>query len=168
VLRDLGAADVEPFVQAFVDDPPLTSSLGHDEPPRPSEVRAMLRLEGRQREAGERIQFAMADPGTDALVGDLVLHSFQWRHRRAEVGFFVVPSARRRGLALEGIRLATDWAFDQLGVERMALVTTPENVATQSLARRLGFTQEGVLRSYTFEQGRFVDNIVFSLLAGER
>jgi RimJ/RimL family protein N-acetyltransferase len=50
----------------------------------------------------------------------------------------------------------------------MALVTTPGNAATQALAERAGFTREGVLRSYTLEQGRFVDNIVFSRLSGER
>jgi RimJ/RimL family protein N-acetyltransferase len=168
VLRDLGPADVDPFVNAFVEDPPLTGSLGHDEPPRPGEVRAMLRLEPRQREVGERVQLAMADPETDALIGDVVLHSFHWRHRRAEVGFFVVPAARRKGVAAEAVRLASDFAFDRLGIERVALVTTPENDAAHGLARRLGFTREGVLRSYTFEQGRFVDNVVFSLLAGER
>jgi RimJ/RimL family protein N-acetyltransferase len=168
VLRDFVPADVEPFVKAFVEDPPLAAALGHDDPPRPSEVRAMLRLEPRQREAGARIQLAIADPSTDAMAGHLVLHSFHWHHRRSEVGFFVVRERRRQGMALEAVRLATEWAFDSLRVVRMALVTTPGNAATQALAERAGFTREGVLRSYTFEQGRFVDNIVFSRLSGER
>jgi len=165
VLRDLGPADADAFVRAFLDDPPLTAALGHDDRPRPAEVRAMLRLEPRNREAGERIHFALADPASDAWIGSLMLHSFNWRHRRAEIGFFVVRAARRRGVALEAVRLAVAWAFGRLGLHRMQITTLTGNEATQRLAERAGFAREGVLRDFTFERGAFHDNVVLARVA---
>jgi RimJ/RimL family protein N-acetyltransferase len=167
VLRDLGSADVEPFVRAFVADPPLASALGEDDDPDADEVRGMLASEDARRADGQRLQLAIADAATDAFLGNVVMHSFDWRHRRGDVGFFVVPDARRRGVALEALRLLTAWAFAALELQRIGLTTTPDNVATQRLAERAGFRREGVLRAYTFERGAPVDNVVFSLLPDE-
>ena len=136
VVRDLGPADVEAFVAAYVDDPPVAARS-----PSAAEVRAMLRLEQRHREAGERMQLALAEPERDGWIGSLTLHSFDWRARTAEIGFWVVRAWRRRGIAAEAVGLACEWARRTLGIERMRLVTTPENVAAQRVAQRAGFAR---------------------------
>ena len=44
----------------------------------------------------------------------------------------------------------TDWALSErgLGLGRVQVFVAPENVAALTLARRTGFREEGVLRSY--------------------
>jgi ribosomal-protein-alanine N-acetyltransferase len=71
-------------------------------------------------------------------------------------------------MALEGVELLTRWAFDRLGIHRMQLATLSDNVPTRRLAERAGFQQEGVLRDYTFERGRWVDNVMFSRISSSR
>jgi RimJ/RimL family protein N-acetyltransferase len=136
VVRDFAPGDVEAFVAAYVDDPPQPSK-----PPSPAEVRAMLAVEPRWREAGERMQLAVAERERDAWIGSLTLHSFDWDERRAEVGFWVVRAWRRRGVAVEAVRLAVAWAREQLGIATMRLRTTPANVAAQRVAERAGFVK---------------------------
>jgi ribosomal-protein-alanine N-acetyltransferase len=160
-------ADVDPYVQAFLADPPMLETLGVDDGPSEREVRALLKRSAQQRQDGQRLQLAIADPGSDEFAGEIVLHRFDWHHRRSEIGFFTRREYRRRGMTLEAVRLLTDYAFEALGIHRMALVTNPSNHSTQRLAERAGFQRDGVLRDYTFERGRFVDNVVFSRLAGE-
>jgi RimJ/RimL family protein N-acetyltransferase len=46
------------------------------------------------------------------------------------------------------VRLVSAWAFDQLKVERMSLITDPANEASQRVAERAGYRQEGLLRSW--------------------
>lgn len=53
------------------------------------------------------------------------------------------------------------------GGRRIEMRTLPENQAMQRLAEATGFTREGVLRSYGYERGRFVDNFVYSRLPGQ-
>jgi RimJ/RimL family protein N-acetyltransferase len=38
-------------------------------------------------------------------------------------------------------------AFTVVGIDRLSLQTAPENIASQRVAERAGFTREGVLRA---------------------
>jgi RimJ/RimL family protein N-acetyltransferase len=120
---------------------------------------------GRQRDEGRYGELAITDAG--GFAGSLTLHSLDWKNRRGELGFWIVPSARRRGLARAAVRLALRWTFRDLDLERVELTTTPENDAVARLAGRLGFTREGLLRGRNLERGRRVDVVVFGLLRDE-
>ena len=166
MLRTPRAADAAPYVRAFADDPGLARMLGF-EAPSVTAMRKTFRGERRDRDEGRAVGFAMTRPGADEFLGSVLLHTFHWRHRRADCGVMVVPAARRGGLALEALRLAVRWAFDALGLQRVGLATLPENVATQRLAERAGFRREGVLRAYTREFGRPADNVMFGAVHGD-
>ena len=56
------------------------------------------------------------------------------------------------------------WAQGELGLHRIELHTLAENAPMQRLAEASGFMREGVLRDYTVERGRFVDNVVYARL----
>ena len=66
------------------------------------------------------------------------------------------------------MQLIARWAFNELGVQRLELTTAPENVASQRVAERAGFTREGVLRGLvaTKSNGRR-DSVMFSLLPAD-
>ena len=74
---------------------------------------------------------------------------------RAGVGYWLVPAARGRGVATRAVRLLARWAFDSLGVVRLELTCGPDNVASQRVAERCGFTREGLMRAHLpFKGGR--------------
>ena len=50
---------------------------------------------------------------------------------------------------------------------RLELTCGPDNLASQRVAERCGFTREGVLRSHVPFKGARRDSVVFSLLPGE-
>jgi RimJ/RimL family protein N-acetyltransferase len=87
--------------------------------------------------------FAFADPHTDRLLGGGGFR--RAAELTAEVGYWVAPWARRRGVATAAARLLTAHAFGQ-GVERVSLRTEWENTASQRAALAAGFTREGVQR----------------------
>lgn len=65
------------------------------------------------------------------------------------------------------LELLVGWAQGDLGLHRIEIHTLPENIPMQRLAVAAGFTREGVLRDYSFERGRLVDNVVFARLPGD-
>ncbi len=81
----------------------------------------------------------------------------------AEAYYWVSPTARRRRIASRALGLIADWAFDE-GVERLFLLIRPENEPSHRLAERLGFSREGVLRSYEPFKGHRPDLVSWSLL----
>jgi RimJ/RimL family protein N-acetyltransferase len=114
-----------------------------------------------------RFEFAIADAGDDAFLGALMIHSCDWRNRRAEVGFWVVPWARGRGVLSEALALFLDWAFGDLGLERIEMTALPDNDVVPRVAERFGFVREGVLRKRNFERGVRVDLVLWGLLRDE-
>jgi RimJ/RimL family protein N-acetyltransferase len=162
VLRPVQPGDAEPYVRAFAEDPDLARMVGFDAPAE-RDARSSFRRDARDRAAGTAARFAAVADG--AFAGLFLLHSFAWPHRRADVGFFVVPAARGRGVGAEALRLITAWALGTLGLQRIGLATIAENVATQRLAERAGYEHEGVLRAYTREWDRPTDNWIYSVVA---
>ena len=87
------------------------------------------------------------DAETGELLGSVGISHFADR-QAAEVGYWVRREARRRGVALAAARLVADWAFAEVGVERLELLTYPGNEASQAFAAKLGFTRECLLRGF--------------------
>lgn len=107
-------------------------------------------------------RFAIADAATDRVLGQIGM-AVDGRHGSAEGYYWVAPGVRRRRIAWHAVGLFADWAFEQ-GVERLFLLIHPENEASNGLAGRLGFTREGVLRSYEPFKGSRPDLVSWSLL----
>ena len=60
------------------------------------------------------------------------------------------------------------WGLGDLELQRLELITEPDNVASQRVAEKVGFQREGVLRSHLMHgDGRLRDSVMFSLLPGE-
>lgn len=62
--------------------------------------------------------------------------------------------------------LVADWGFSN-GIQRLFLVIHPQNVASNRLAESMGFTREGILRSYEPIKGRRPDLVSWSLLPAD-
>jgi RimJ/RimL family protein N-acetyltransferase len=87
----------------------------------------------------------------------------------AEVGYWVAADARGTGVCTRALRLVASWALTQPGMARLELRAAEENVASQRVAEKAGFTREGVLRSshYNARLRRRIDWAMFSLLPDE-
>jgi len=166
-LRWMSVDDAPACAAAFRDDPDLGRLIGVEHDPDETGIRERIARQEEHAAEGRSLQLAIADPAGDAYWGSMILHSFDWHSRRAEIGFWLVPAARGRGLGAAAVSLAVAWAFTELDLLRMEMTTTPENPAVPALAHRLGFTQEGVLRARNIERGQRVDIIWFGLLREE-
>lgn len=96
-----------------------------------------------------------------------------WADLAAEVGYWVAPWARGRGVATRATRAVCRWAFDEGGFERLHLHAATINDGSNAVARRVGFTLEGTMRQAAIEgaTGRAgstrMDVNVWGLLPGE-
>ena len=115
-------------------------------------------------EKRESYWFVIADPESDVTIGEIGLVDISWPNRRGGVSILVLPGSRRGGVGREALELLVRWAQGELGLHRIELHTLPENAAMQGLAEASGFMREGVLRDYSVERGRLVDNVVFARL----
>lgn len=79
-----------------------------------------------------------------AVVGEVGLTGLQDGRGVGEVGWWIGPDHRARGLAVRAVRLVAAWALGPLGVEVLEARCHPDNPASGGVAERAGFTLAGV------------------------
>jgi RimJ/RimL family protein N-acetyltransferase len=109
----------------------------------------------------------IADAQTDEFLGSIGTREISRPDGRWDIGYFLAPEARGRGVMTRAVRMLTEWAFDNLPVDRLEITTEPANAASRAVAERAGYTFEGVLRSHTMIKGTRRDMAMYSLLRGE-
>ena len=87
---------------------------------------------------GEWYQFAVADPSTDELLGDIALCVDAQDTSRVELGFTMSPHHQGKGYATEAVTRVIAYAFDRLGAETMFATTDARNDASIALLERIG------------------------------
>lgn len=166
VLRPWAETDVPQQMDVFRD--PVFVAYSDWQPVNDDEARQRLIDQEQSRRRGEQIAFAVADrDDSSLLLGEVSLNWINEKDRRASLGYWLAPAARGRGVASRSVRLVAHWAFETLQLERLEITCGPDNGGSQSVARRCGFSREGLLRSHQTFKGARRDTVVFSLLPGE-
>jgi RimJ/RimL family protein N-acetyltransferase len=169
VLRPWSEGDVDRSVIGFADPVVQRFAWPHQRPYTRPDAVAFLDFVRREQASGSSLQFAIwdaRDPGETALGGGSV-YDIDQAAGRAAVGYWLAAGARGRGYATRATRLAARVAFDTLGLARLELTCAPDNLASQAVAGRAGFTREAHLRSHMRFKGGRRDTLVFGLLSGE-
>ena len=109
--------------------------------------------------------FAITVDGVVVGAIGLGVNSLNYRGR---IGYWIAASERGRGVCTRALRILSRWGLDELGLQRLDLITDPDNLASQRVAEKVGFRREGVLRAHLLHpDGRIRDSVMFSLLPGE-
>lgn len=115
---------------------------------------------------GRHACFIVMDAVTGDPLGDVSVQHIDLTLRSAEIGYWLMPHARGRGVATHAVNTATRWAFGALGVHRMTLGHAVGNPASCAVARRTGYALEGVMRgAFPLPDGGFHDEHLHSRLA---
>jgi RimJ/RimL family protein N-acetyltransferase len=163
-LRLYAERDIPEILIAYQDDPQLHLRLGEDRPPTGAQLGRQSEEAARKLAEGAGVSLTISESGSDVCRGQVNVQHINWEHARAEVGLWLAPQVRRRGLGAPALRLAAGWLLAACGLQRLQVLTEPDNEAMLATARAAGFRFEGVLRGYTLERGRRVDNAILSLL----
>lgn len=80
--------------------------------------------------------------------------------RSAWIGYWVASESGEKGVATAAVAMAVDHCFGQAGLHRLEATVRPENLASQSVLRKAGFREEGLLRDYMDVDGSWRDHIL--------
>jgi len=85
--------------------------------------------------------------GEDRLLGRAALRDMHLADGVAEIAYWVLPAARRRGVATAAVAVLTRWAFEEVGLQRLEIFHSVANTASCAVATSTGFRPEGTLRA---------------------
>lgn len=116
--------------------------------------------------AGAMYSFVICDER--GFLGGCGLNRIEKADRFANLGYWVRSSAQRRGVASEAVRQLARWAFSHTDLERLEVLVSSENRASQRVAEKSGAVKEGLLRKRIVLKGRSHDCIVYSIVRGDQ
>ena len=164
VLRQVREGD-RAVVLSTMRDPLVRQWLNMPSKPADRDFDTLLRTVREGWRSGDRYDYAVTENGADVSLGAVIASR---RHRdNYEIAYLAAEAGRGRGLMTRAVRLLCDALLDE-GVGRLEVRTHPDNEASQRLAERCGFRQEGRERKSIWLHGRRCDALLWSLLPEDR
>lgn len=134
-----------PAITRLCQDPEVQRWTRVPSPYTLDDARSFLDLHAAGLETGTGVHLLAVDAGSDELLGAIGT-DIDLRDVSAEVGYWVGPDARGRGVATRGAGLLLRFVLDDRGIRYVRLQAAVTNPASNAVARKLGFTHEGTSR----------------------
>jgi ribosomal-protein-alanine N-acetyltransferase len=164
-LRYPAPEDAPRFFE-LASDPAVTRPFSWGPYAKQTEAAQWIAATPRNRAEGIALEFAIADPA-DQPVGAISLLELSRRDRRAVIGIWLGRPYWGAGIGDEAEALLAQIAFGPLRLARLGAWVDVNNERSQRAFERLGFTREGLLRSFQRHYGKPHDLISYSLLREE-
>lgn len=105
---------------------------------------------------------------TGKPIGTIGLYGIKPEDFRAVMGFDLLKEHWGNGYMTEAGKALIDYAFSEMGLNRIQASADADNKRSLAAIERMGFTREGIMRQKDFYKGAFHDDIVYSVLRNER
>jgi ribosomal-protein-serine acetyltransferase len=131
----------------------------------PADTAAFIRIAMEQEAEGEGFHALVLWQGR--LAGVIGHHGFQPAQHSISLGYWLGDGFEGRGLITAAARAMIAYAFAAMGVHRVEIRAAVANRRSRSVAERLGFRLEGILRDAELLPDGFADHAVYGLLADD-
>ncbi|KAF3059632.1 putative ribosomal N-acetyltransferase YdaF [Daldinia childiae] len=86
-------------------------------------------------------------------------------YRTWEIGYWVGKDFWGKGIATSALKAFSVWAFERFPeLIRIEAVVFIENIASQKVLERVGYTKEGIRRQAVCKKEKIMDQVMYSLL----
>jgi ribosomal-protein-alanine N-acetyltransferase len=106
------------------------------------------------------LPFAMEFKGE--LIGQVTLGAITFgAMRSANIGYWIDESYTGRGLTTRAVQLLTEHCFAVLQLHRVEISMRPQNISSQRVAVKAGYSLEGNRDSYIHIDGKWRDHLTY-------
>ena len=124
-----------------------------------------IRTSRRQLADNNGLQLAIIEDGR--IVGVVGNHRIDWDNRWTSIGYWLAESAQGKGTMTLAARALVDHAFSGWKLNRVEIHAAVENARSRAIPERLGFAEEGMRRQAERVGDRWLDHVVYAMLAAE-
>lgn len=111
---------------------------------------------------GTGIWFAVCSLDDKTFYGAGGLSSLSKEHRKAEIGFWLMPGFWGQGIMTEAMPLICDYGFDRLGLHRIEGFVESDNTNCKNAMAKLDFQHEGTMKECEMKHGRFISLDIYA------
>lgn len=101
-------------------------------------------------------------------VGTVILSSIDYSNATGNMNIKLLPSYQDKGIGRKALLIACDIAFNELDIFCLTANVLSYNIKSYMLFKKIGFHEDGIMRSRVIKNGKRCDLIALSLLKTER
>jgi [ribosomal protein S5]-alanine N-acetyltransferase len=103
---------------------------------------------------------------TGAKAGVIGFNNYQQKHRKAEIGYWLLPTFWKQGIIAEVLPVMVRYMQQELDIHRIESLVEEGNTSSFAVMERAGFVYEGTMRDCEIKNGKFISLRIYSLLRG--
>lgn len=117
---------------------------------------------------GEGYAFFIHALESHDLIGYIAVKNISQRIRKCELAYFIDKDSVGKGVISSVLPSIFSFCFHDLGMNKIYVSVSQDNAASQQVARKFGFKEEGLLRDeFQNGQGELEDILYFGLLKSD-
>ena len=101
------------------------------------------------------------------IIGYIGYHKIDWINKTTSIGYWLVEDYVGKGIMTRVCKKFIDYAFVDLGLNRVEIRCAENNYKSRAIPERLGFTNEGTIREVELLNGLYVNHVVYGILKRE-
>ena len=106
--------------------------------------------------------FAICSADNQFFFGACGLNEVKKEHRKAEIGFWLLPAFWQQGIITEALPLVCEFAYKHMNIHRIEALVESENQNSKKVLHQLGFKHEGTMADCEIKNGRFISLDIYS------
>ncbi len=105
----------------------------------------------------------------NTVIGNVALQDIDWNNRSCTIGMgFSKLEYRNKGYSKQALALIIEYAFNQIGLERISAATLEMNIPAKKSLEKFGFIMEGIERKAVYFGGKRYDRHNYGLLSTDK
>ena len=101
------------------------------------------------------------------FVGVIGYQSINWSRKSTTIGYWIGEQFQGKGIMSKALELFINYAFNDLGLNKIEIKVAEENLRSRKLPEKYGFKEEGIIRDAEWLNERYVNHVMYGLLKGE-
>tara|TARA_R110000868_G_C10644468_1_gene744408 strand:- start:79 stop:621 length:543 start_codon:yes stop_codon:yes gene_type:complete len=114
--------------------------------------------------SGTGMWFAVCSLDNKKFFGAGGLNGISKEHKKAEIGFWLLPDYWGQGIMKEAMPQICDFGFNKLGLHRIEGFVEAENINCKNAMAKLDFQSEGTMRDCEIKNGKFISLDIYAKL----
>ncbi len=108
--------------------------------------------------------WAVCSADNTCFYGGCGLNDLVKAHRKAEIGFWLLPPYWGKGIITEAVAMVCAYGFEHFGLHRIEAIIESENTNSKKVMERMQFNYEGTLQECEIKNGNYISLDIYAKL----
>jgi ribosomal-protein-alanine N-acetyltransferase len=167
ILRRFRYTDDDAMLKYWISDPKIQSLYSEPVYCTKQEVKELLDNYTSSYEKNDFYRWAITLKETDECIGQIAYFLVDDHNHFAEIEYCIGSLFQRKGLATEATKAVIQYGFDQINLHKVQICHKSINLPSRKVIEKCGFTYEGTLRDFFYQDGKYIDRLYYSMLRDE-